>query len=598
MTKQHRLLIEDHALIGNTFSCALVDRRGSINWMCMPRFDSPSLFTRLLGTAENGVWDLCAEDPRARVTRRYRPHTAILETTWETDAGAVTVIDFMPGSESDQLNSVIRLVRGTRGTLRMTTLMKFRFEYGQRTPWLTRTEDGITAVAGPDAIRLVTPIELENADMATTGRFDVSQGEQVPFELTWHASHLDAPPIVDPVAALDSTEQGWLAWTGQSTYQGDYANAIERSLITLKLLTYSPTGGIVAAPTTSLPEAIGGVRNWDYRYCWIRDAAFTLIAFLSCGYREEARAFRHWIQRAVAGTPADLQIMYGLHGERHLDEFILDWLPGYENSAPVRVGNGAHKQTQLDVYGELVGAMHAGARYGLDGIEQAWSAQKLRMKSLAGSWQHTDEGIWEIRGTPKHFVHSKIMAWSAVKLLVEMAEEYHLESPLDEWRSLRDEIHADVCAKGYNAERNSFVQSYGSTEVDAALLTMVNIEFLPPDDPRLIGTIEAIERDLLIDGFVMRYREASGIDGLPPGEGSFLVCSFWLCDAYAYIGRHDDAKLLFERLLAIRNDVGLLAEEYEPRAKRQLGNFPQAFSHVGLVNSAVALGKTGKPAKV
>ncbi|CAN5359891.1 glycoside hydrolase family 15 protein [soil metagenome] len=528
-TPAPRLLIEDHALIGNTFSCALVDCRGSMNWLCMPRFDSPALFARLLGTADNGVWELAAADPAARVTRRYRPRTAILETTFETDEGAAMIVDFMPGPDSDQLNSVIRIVHGLRGRIRMRTLMKFRFDYGQRVPWLRADDDGFAAVAGPDALRLVTPVELVNKDMATIAEFDVAEGEHVPFELTWHASHLDAPAPLDPRASLRRTEKAWLEWSGQATHDGPYADAIERSLITLKLLTYSPTGGIVAAPTTSLPEAIGGIRNWDYRYCWIRDAAFTLIAFLSCGYRSEARAFRLWLQRAVAGTPRNVQIMYGLHGERHLTESILDWLPGYENSQPVRIGNGAHDQTQLDVYGELTGAFHAASQYGIDGIEQAWTMQTLLMESLAEIWDKPDEGIWEIRNSPRHFVHSKLMAWSAFDLSIKMAESCKLDAPLAEWRALRDRIHADICEKGYNLERNSFVQSYGSKEVDAALLAMVNIGFLPPDDIRLIGTIDAIERDLLIDGYVMRYREASGVDGLPPGEGSFLVCSFWLC---------------------------------------------------------------------
>ncbi|CAN5212226.1 glycoside hydrolase family 15 protein [soil metagenome] len=592
-----RLLIEDHGLIGNTFSCALVDCRGSMNWMCLPRFDSPALFARLLGNEDNGVWEMTAVDPAARVTRRYRAHTAILETTFETDAGAATVIDFMPGPDSDQLNSVIRIVHGIRGSIRMRTLVKFRFDYGQRVPWLHSTDDGLTAIAGPDAVRLVTPVELVNRDMATIAEFEVGKGDEVPFELTWHASHLAPPAVMNPKAALRKTEKAWLEWSAQGTQDGPYADSIERSLITLKLLTYSPTGGIVAAPTTSLPEAIGGVRNWDYRYCWVRDAAFTLVAFLSCGLRTEARAFRGWLQRAIAGTPGDLQIMYGLHGERQLTEYLLDWLPGYENSQPVRVGNGAHTQTQLDVYGELTGAFHAGSQYGIDGIEEAWTMQKLLMQSLAEQWEKTDEGIWEIRGAPRHFVHSKFMAWSAIDLSIKMAESCRLEAPLAEWCALRDRIHADVCEKGFSVERNSFVQSYGSKEVDAALLTMVNVGFLPPDDPRIAGTIEAIERDLLVDGYVMRYREASGVDGLPPGEGSFLVCSFWLCEAYVYVGRLDDARLLFERLLAIRNDLGLMAEQYEPRAKRQLGNFPQAFSHVGLINAAMALARSG-PVKV
>ncbi len=597
MIEPARLLIEDHGIIGNTCSCALVDRRGSINWLCLPRFDSAALFARLLGNDDNGVWELAPEDPGARMSRRYRPHTAILETTFETATGVVTLIDFMPGPGSERQNVLIRIVRGVKGTVAMRTRMLFRFEYGQRTPWLNRTDDGVMAVAGPDALRVATPVELENQDFATRGRFVVGEGEQLPFELIWFPSHLEAPPSVDPIAELRRTEQVWRAWQSTGCYQDHgQAEAIERSLITLKLLTYAPTGGIVAAPTTSLPEALGGVRNWDYRYCWIRDAAYTLVAFLSCGHREESLGFRRWMLRAVAGTPRDVQIMYGLHGERHLPEHEIPWLAGYEDSRPVRTGNGAATQIQLDIYGELLGAIHTANRHGIDGLKKSWSMLRLLIDALAERWSEPDEGIWEIRGVPRHFVHSKVMAWSAVNSAIALAEEHHLDAPLDDWRAMRETIREDVLTKGYDPVRNTFVQCYGSREVDAALLTITTVGFLPADDPRMAGTIAAIEQDLLVDGFVMRYRESAGVDGLPPGEGSFLACSFWLVQAYAYVGRIDDARLLFDRLLAVRNDLGLLAEEYEPRAGRQLGNFPQAFSHVGLINAAMAIERIDAPA--
>ena len=581
--------IEDYGVIGNTHSAALISRTGTIEWLCLPRFDSGALFACLLGDQDNGCWALGATDPKARVSRRYRRGTAILETRFETETGAATVIDFMPRPGDDFADEVIRLVRGEAGHIDMATTVRFRFDYGRLVPWLQRNADGVIAIAGPDAVRLATPIELENKDFATGAEFTLHAGEYVPFVLTWFPSHREPPPVRDAVALEHEVEEGWRRWSSRSVYQGPWRETVERSLITLKLLTYRPTGGIVAAPTTSLPEEIGGERNWDYRYCWIRDATLTLYALLTSGYHEEAEAWRRWLMRAAAGAPQDLQIMYGLHGEQRLPEFTLDWLPGFEASRPVRIGNAAHAQRQLDVYGELAGVLHASRRFGIDGTDESWQIQLVILDHLEKIWREPDEGVWEVRGPPRHFVHSKVMAWVAFDRTIASAETFGLEGPLEHWRKVRDEIHADVCAKGFDDGMGSFVQHYGSKDLDAALLFIPMTGFLPPDDPRVRGTVEAIERDLIEDGLVRRYRTMGEVDGLPGEEGAFLACSFWLCDVYRLIGRRDDARALFERLIGLCNDLGLLSEEYDARAGRQLGNFPQGFSHVGLINAAHGL---------
>ena len=581
--------IEDYGLIGNTHSAALVSRSGSIDWLCLPRFDSGAIFAALLGDERHGSWQLRAKDREARIFRRYRPGTAILETRFETEMGAATVIDFMPPPADNSVNEVIRLVRGDRGVIEMATTILFRLDYGRLVPWLQRTAKGIFAVAGPDAVRLYTPVELDNRNLTTQAEFAVHAGEYVPFVLTWFPSHRQPPAVGDAVGLMDRVERFWRDWSASSTYQGPWNEVVERSLITLKLLTYSPSGGIVAAPTTSLPESLGGSRNWDYRYCWIRDATLTLYAFLTSGYHDEAIAWRNWLLRAAAGSPKDLQIMYGLHGEQRLQEFTLDWLPGFAGSAPVRVGNAAFSQFQLDVYGELIGSLHAARRYGIDGSEAAWSLASVIVEHLARIWHEPDEGIWEVRGSARHFVHSKLMAWVAFDRMIASASIYGLSGPLERWRRIRDEIHADICRNRFNAERNTFVQYYGGATVDAALLFIPLVGFLPPDDPRVLGTVTAIERDLLNNGLLRRYDTDDGFDGLDGDEGAFLACSFWLCDVYHLCGRDADALKLFKHLLGFANDLGLLSEEYDPCGVRQLGNFPQAFSHVALINTAYAL---------
>ena len=583
--------IEDYGLIGNTHSAALVARDGSIDWLCLPRFDSAAIFAAVLGDESHGSWKLCARAEDVRVSRRYRPGTAILETRFETDSGVATVIDFMPPPGDDFVDEVIRLVRGDAGVVEMIVSVVFRFDYGRLVPWLERSVEGITAIAGPDAVRLYTPIELVNKDWTTQAEFVVHEGEYVPFVLTWFPSHREAPPVRDAVALFRRVEERWRAWSARNSYEGPWREAVERSLITLKLLTYRPTGGIVAAPTTSLPEAIGGVRNWDYRFCWIRDATLCLYALLTSGYQQEAVAWREWLLRAAAGSPQDLQIMYGLHGEQRLVEFALDWLPGFAGSRPVRIGNAAYSQLQLDVYGELVSALHAARRFGIGASDAAWALQLVVIDHLEHIWREPDEGIWEVRGPRRHFVHSKLMAWLAFDRMIASARMFGLSGPVDRWGQIRDAIHADICERGFDAERNSFVQYYGATTVDAALLFMPIVGFLPPDHPRIRGTVAAIEQELMRDGLVCRYRDPApgDVDGLPGEEGAFLACSFWLCDVYQLMGRAADARALFERLLGYANDLGLLAEEYDPRAGRQLGNFPQAFSHVSLINTAHAL---------
>jgi GH15 family glucan-1,4-alpha-glucosidase len=583
--------IEDYALIGNTLSAALVSREGSIDWLCLPRFDSSAVFAALLGDESNGQWKIAASDPQARISRAYRPGTAILETRFETDTGGATVIDFMPPPGDDFADEVIRLVRGDLGAIEMSMSVRFRFDYGRLVPWLRARPEGVIAVAGPDAVRLTSHAKLVNEDWATRATFTVRAGEYVPFVLTWYPSHRKPPPVRDSIFLVSYVEHVWRRWMETSTYRGPWREAVERSLITLKLLTFRPTGGIVAAPTTSLPEEIGGERNWDYRYCWIRDATLTLYALLLSGYRDEARDWRQWLLRAAAGSPQDLQIMYGLHGEQRLTEFIVDWLPGFDGSRPVRVGNAAFAQKQLDVYGELMGVLHTARRFGLDGSTEAWDLQKVIVRHLEQVWRDPDEGIWEVRGPPRHFVHSKLMAWLAFDRSIASAEMFGLDGPVEHWRAIREEIRAEVCEHGFHAERNTFVQYYGGENVDAALLFIPLIGFLPPDDPRVLGTVAAIEKELVRDGLVRRYSVMGEVDGLPGSEGAFLACSFWLCDVYRLCGRQAEATALFERLLGLANDLGLLAEEYDPRARRQLGNFPQAFSHVSLINSAYGLAR-------
>ncbi|WP_375461180.1 glycoside hydrolase family 15 protein [uncultured Enterovirga sp.] len=587
--------IEDFALIGDCETAALVGRDGSIDWLCWPRFDSPACFSALLGTPDHGRWKIAPEDVSARMSRRYRPHTLILETRFETDAGAVTLVDFMPprGTNSD----VVRLVVGERGSVAMRMELVLRFGYGADIPWVSRAEDGaVRAIAGPDMVVLRSPVELRGEDMRTVAEFTVEAGQTIPFVLTHGLSHLPIPTAIDFEVALTETESFWTEWAGRyrpAALDGDvrmpkpWAEAVERSLITLKALTYAPTGGIVAAATTSLPEWIGGGRNWDYRYCWLRDSAMTLFALMNAGYMDEAEAWRDWLVRAVAGGSDRMQIMYGLAGERRLEEWEIDWLPGFAGSKPVRIGNGAHGQLQLDVYGEVMSLLHEARVGGLPESSQAWSMQKGMLKALETLWREPDEGIWEVRGASRHFTFSKIMAWTAFDRCIRSAEEFGLdECPIEHWKSIRDEIHRDVCARGFDLEVGAYVQAYGETALDASLLLLPRVGFLPPDDPRIRSTIEAIERDLVVDGLVRRYHTSEGADGLHGPEGAFLACSFWLADALISIGRVSDAEALFERLLALRSDVGLLAEEYDPKAGRQLGNTPQAFSHVALVNTA------------
>ena len=590
-------LIENYGLIGNTQTAALVGRDGSIDWLCLPRFDSGACFAALLGKTENGRWLVAPNEPIQRSSRRYREDTAILETRFETKSGAVTVIDFVPMPPTEHEVDVVRLVRGDRGTVAMHTEILLRFDYGRTVPWVRRRFFGLSAVAGPDAVHLRTPVLLRGEDFTTRGEFSVRAGEVVPFILTWYPSHHRSVGYRDPEDMLTATDAAWRAWSARCTFTGRWREAVLRSLITLKLLTYHPTGGIVAAPTTSLPERLGGERNWDYRYCWIRDSTFTLFALLTSGYAEEARAWREWLLRAASGKPSELQIMYGIAGERRLTEGELPWLEGYEGSRPVRIGNAAHSQLQLDVYGELMDTLYASHRFNLKPSREAWQVQKTLLDFLEGAWQMPDSGLWEMRGPPRHFTHSKVMAWVAFDRAVKTTEQFGLHGATHHWRAIRDQIRAEVCARGFDARQNAFVQSYGSNELDAALLLMPQMGFLPASDPRIIGTIEAIERTLMRDGLVLRYRTEATNDGLSPGEGTFLACSFWFADALALIGRHEAAERQFEHLLSLRNDLGLLAEEYDQVDHRFVGNFPQAFSHVALVNTANNLRQTRGPAE-
>jgi GH15 family glucan-1,4-alpha-glucosidase len=591
------LALEDYALIGDNHTAALVGRDGSIDWLCLPRFDSGACFAALLGTTSNGRWLIAPTEPVRRTRRRYRPGTLVLETEFETASGTVRLVDCMVQRNGQPV--VVRVVEGVRGRVRMGVELIIRFDYGSIVPWVRRPADGtLTAIAGPDALCLRTPIPLQGQNLTTVGEFSAQAGERVPFALVWHASTEPPPPPIDAVRALEATEAWWREWSGRCTYEGPWRDAVVRSLITLKALVYQPTGGIVAAPTTSLPEQLGGVRNWDYRFCWLRDATFSLYALMLAGYVDEATAWRDWLLRAVAGSPSDLQSVYGPAGERRLSELVLEWLPGYGGAVPVRIGNQAARQFQLDVYGEVMDSMHTARRVGIPADVESWDLEREIMHFLETAWRHPDEGLWEVRGPRRHFTHSKVMAWVAADRAVKAIERFHLEGPVDRWRRLRADIHDEVCRRGYNPDTGTFAQYYDSQLLDASLLMMPLVGFLPATDPRMRRTIEAIERDLMADGFVLRYgSDSAHVDGLPPGEGAFLACSFWLADALALLGRTDDARRLFERLLSLRNDVGLLAEEYDPRARRMVGNFPQAFTHVSLVNTAHNLTRPEGPAR-
>jgi GH15 family glucan-1,4-alpha-glucosidase len=580
--------IEDYALLGDLQTAALVDRSGSIDWCCFPRFDSGACFAALLGGPEHGRWLLAPATETRRHERRYRHDTLILESVFATSEGRVRAIDFMPprGVAPD----IVRIVEGLDGSVPMRSELVIRFDYGRIVPWVRRVDGVPLAVAGPDALCFRTPVDVRGEDLSTVSEFTLEPGHRVPFVLTWFPSHQPPPDEVDPEQALADTEAFWLDWAESCTHHGDYHDEIHQSLLVLKALTYAPTGGIVAAPTTSVPERIGGVRNWDYRFCWLRDATLTLIAMLNAGYRDEAQAWREWLLRAVAGDPADVQIMYGVAGERRLDERELEWLPGFGDSRPVRVGNAASTQLQLDVYGELLDAAQHTITHGIEPSEFGWALLRKLLEWLEDGWREKDAGIWEVRGPPRHFTHSKVMSWVAFDRAVRMHDEHGREGPVERWRALRDEVHAQVLANAWSERKQAFGQSYGADELDAAVLLMPLVGFLPATDPRVVSTVDAIRRELTVDGLVLRYRaEESAVDGLPAGEGVFLACTFWLVSVLELQGRHDEARELFERLLDLRNDVGLLAEEYDPSAGRQLGNFPQAFTHLALVSAALTL---------
>ncbi|MFF6882559.1 glycoside hydrolase family 15 protein [Streptomyces sp. NPDC012421] len=583
--------IDDYALIGDLQTAALVGRDGSIDWLCLPRFDSAACFAALLGDEDNGHWRIAPKGAGTCASRRYAEDSLVLETFWETRTGTVKVTDFMP--QRDRAPDVVRIVEGVEGRVEMSSVLRLRFDYGSIVPWIRRSDGHRVAVAGPDAVWLRSEPEVKTwgQQFATCSAFTVSAGERVAFVLTWHPSHERRPALIDPYEALEHSLADWREWTARCTYQGPYRDIVIRSLITLKALTYAPTGGIVAAPTTSLPEELGGVRNWDYRACWLRDSSLTLGALLAAGYADEAAAWRDWLLRSVAGDPADLQIMYGPAGERRLPETSLPWLRGYADSAPVRTGNAAVDQFQLDVYGEVMDSLSLAREAGIPPERHAWNLQLSLLGFLESHWREPDEGLWEVRGPRRHFTHSKVMAWVAADRAVRTLEaDPSLPGEPDRWRALRDEIHAEVCAKAFDSGRNTFTQSYGSAELDAATLLIPRVGFLPPDDPRVVGTVDAVRAELTHRGFVRRYTPDSGsVDGLPGQEGTFLVCSFWLADALRMTGRQEEARELFERLVRLTNDVGLLAEEYDPVAGRQLGNFPQAFSHIGLVGTALAL---------
>jgi GH15 family glucan-1,4-alpha-glucosidase len=588
--------IEDYGLIGDLHTAALVSRAGSIDWLCLPRFDSPACFAALLGTPEHGRWLVAPSERPVGVERRYRPDTLVLETTFDVGDAAVRLIDFMP--PRTEYPVLARIVEGVRGQVEVATELVLRFDYGASVPWVRRVDDTLIAIAGPNAVLIDTPVELRGVDLKTVGTVTVSEGDRVPFVVMWYPSHLSAPEPVDAEDALERTESYWLEWSGGCAYDGAWAEPVRSSIRTLKALTYEPTGGIVAAPTTSLPEWVGSVRNWDYRYCWLRDATLTIVVLIDSGYLDEARAWRDWLFRAAAGDPADLQIMYGVAGERRLPEFEIDSLPGLEGSRPVRVGNAASEQVQLDVYGDVIDAFYTGRLHGMEASDHAWQLSRHLLGFLESAWRRPDAGIWEVRGPNRHFTHSKVMAWVAFDRAVRTAETWDRPGPIDRWRAVRDEIHADVCAKAYDPEVGAFTQSYGSQRLDASVLVIPLVGFLPPDDERVIATVEAIGRTLGQDGLIARYQadeENTEVDGLPPGEGVFLPCSFWYAANLALIGRADEARALFTRLVGLRNDLGLLSEEYDPAAGRMLGNFPQAFTHLALVACAYVLEKGRRP---
>jgi GH15 family glucan-1,4-alpha-glucosidase len=579
--------IEDYAMIGDCHTAALVGKDGSIDWLCVPRFDSPACFAALLGEPRHGRWLLAPRGEVKAVRRQYRDDTLVLDTEFETAEGKVGVIDFMPARDRDP--NLVRIVEGREGRVPMCMELILRFDYGSIVPWVHRTDCGISAIAGPDTVDVLTPVPLRGEGFTTVAEFEVRARERVPFSMSYRPSHRQGTAVADSPAALQETEAWWREWTGRCTYTGPYRDAVIRSLMILKALTYEPTGGIVAAPTTSLPEWIGGVRNWDYRICWLRDATLTLLALLNCGYTDEAGAWRTWLIRAVAGDPESTQIMYGLGGERRLPEWEVPWLPGYEASKPVRVGNAAHAQLQLDVYGEVFDALFQARQAGLADLDQSWRVGRELLEWLAKNWDQPDDGIWEVRGPRQYFVHSKVMSWVAFDRAVKSLELKHRTGPLEEWRNFRDAIHRQVCEKGFDRSENTYAQAYGSKALDASLLIMPLVGFLPADDPRMTGTVAAIEKHLMRDGFVARYDTHETKDGLPPGEGVFLPCTFWYADNLALQGREKEAAEIFDRLLQLRNDVGLLSEEYDPASRRLLGNFPQAFTHIGLINTALNL---------
>ncbi len=581
-----RRRIEDYALISDLQTAALVHREGSIDWCCFPRFDSAACFATIIGHREHGRW-LVAPDGEGEATRRYRGDSLVLETDWETSDGRIRVVDFMP--PRGEAPDIVRIVEGLSGRVRVRSELVIRFGYGLIVPWVRRVDTARVATAGPDALCFRTTAPVRGENLTTVSEFEVAEGDRVPFTLTWFPSHNELPAPFEADDALHDTERYWDEWTSRCMYEGPYRDAVVRSLATLKALTYKPTGGIVAAPTTSLPEWIGGVRNWDYRFCWLRDATLTLLALLNANYVEEAGAWREWLLRAAAGDPDDLQIMYGVAGERRLTEWYVDWLPGFENSRPVRVGNAAAEQLQIDVYGEVADALYTARKRGLHGSMPGWELVRKMLLLLEERWREPDEGIWEIRGGRRHFTHSKLMSWVAFDRGIKLCDEFGREGPVERWRGVRDEIHEQVCREGWNESVGGFTQSYGSQQLDASVLLLPLVGFLPADDPRVRSTVTAVQEQLSWDGFVLRYRSEEGVDGLPTGEGVFLPCSFWLVDALALDGRTEEAEELFERLLALRNDVGLLAEEYDPGEGRLLGNFPQAFSHIALVNSAYNL---------
>jgi GH15 family glucan-1,4-alpha-glucosidase len=591
------LRIEDYAIIGDCKTAALVGRDGSIDWLCWPRFDSAACFAALLGTAENGRWLLAPKCPAPNVRRRYVPGTLILETEFQTETGSAAIIDFMP--PPDGAADLVRIVVGRSGQVTFRTELVVRFDYGATVPWVTRADDGtIDAIAGPERLVLRTSVTLRGEDLKTVGEFTVDAGRSVPFVLSHGVSFETPPAPIDPFKALKRTEVFWRQWSERCPDVGPWTDAVKRSLITLKALTYAPTGGIVAAATTSLPERLGGVRNWDYRFCWLRDATFTLLAFMHLGYYDEARAWRDWLIRAVAGSPRQVQIVYGVGGERWLPELIIPWLAGYENSSPVRIGNGASQQLQIDVFGEIADAMFQTLKAGMAPPERAHALRPVVLEYLATAWREPDQGIWEVRGGRQHFVHSKVMAWVVFDRAADDLEAQAYGESGQRWREIADEIHAEVCERGFDRELNSFVQAYGSKRLDASLLLIPLVGFLPATDPRVRGTLRAVEEKLLIeDEFVLRYETEGAGDGLPAGEGAFFACSFWLVDNYILQGRREEARGLFERLLSRCNDVGLLAEEFDPLTGRMLGNFPQAYSHVGVINCALNLSRQEGPAE-